>query len=152
MEQISDIERPRRVDLSAIERELREIRRQSGADLDHPAVRASLLSLVTVAEADERDLVSDLAAEVALHHPSRTILLVIDPDAETDEVTAEVSARCHVAFGMRKQVCSEQIIIVARGKSAGELHALVAPLVTSDLPAVLWWRTSRRPEPRSFKL
>jgi glucose-6-phosphate dehydrogenase assembly protein OpcA len=151
MEQISDIERPRRVDLGAIERELREIRRQSGADSDHPAVRASLLSLVAVAAPSERDLVSDLAADVALQHPSRTILLVIDPDA-ADEVTAEVSARCQLSFGMRKQVCSEQIIIVASGKSAGELHALVSPLVTSDLPAVLWWRASRWPEPRSFKL
>jgi glucose-6-phosphate dehydrogenase assembly protein OpcA len=152
MEQISDIERPRRVDLGAIERELREIRRRSGADSDHPAVRASLLSLVAVAAPNERDLVSDLAADVALQHPSRTILLVIDPDAAADEVTAEVSARCQLSFGMRKQVCSEQIIIAASGKSAGELHALVSPLVTSDLPAVLWWRASRWPEPRSFKL
>jgi glucose-6-phosphate dehydrogenase assembly protein OpcA len=150
--EISDIERPRRVDLGAIERELREIRRQSGADSDHPAVRASLLSLVAVVAPNERDVVSDLAADVALHHPSRTILLVIDPDAAADEVTAEVSARCQLSFGMRKQVCSEQIIIVASGKSAGELHVLVSPLVTSDLPAVLWWRASRWPEPRSFKL
>src|SRR5262249_22011378 len=80
------------------------------------------------------------------------IILVIDPDADVDEVTADVSARCHLSFGMRKQVCSEQIIIAASGKSAGELHALVAPLLTSDLPAVLWCRASRWPEPRSFTL
>jgi glucose-6-phosphate dehydrogenase assembly protein OpcA len=152
MDQISNIERPRRVDLGAIEAELRGLWREANADPEHPAVRASLLSLIAVVEPGERETVSDLAAEVALRHPCRIIIMVIDPDSAVDEVAAEVSARCHLSFGMRKQVCSEQIIITASGKSAAELHALVAPLLTSDLPAVLWWRASRRPEPHSFKL
>src|SRR5260370_18109398 len=119
MNQIPDIERPREVDIGSIERELRNIWRDANADPEHPAARSSLLNLVAVVAAAERELVSELAAEVALRHPCRMIVVLIDPDSKLDEVTAEVSARRHFPFGIREPAVSEPTILIAPRQSTG---------------------------------
>jgi len=145
------IEAPRNVDVGAIDRELRNLWREASADTEHPVARACMLSLVVFVDAPELDHASDMAAELAVHHPSRTILVAVDPESSENSLSAEVSARCHMSFGRRQQICSEQVIIKSSGRSIEEVHGIVLPLLTSDLPSFLWWRSSKWPDGPSFK-
>jgi glucose-6-phosphate dehydrogenase assembly protein OpcA len=145
------IELPRTVDVGAIDHELRSLWREASADTAHPVARACMLSLVIFVDAPDLSATADMAAELAVHHPSRTILVAVDPDAASGGLSAEVAARCHVSFGRRQQICSEQVIIKANGRSIEEVHGVVIPLLTSDLPSFLWWRSSKWPEGPSFK-
>ncbi|HEY6329345.1 MAG TPA: glucose-6-phosphate dehydrogenase assembly protein OpcA [Blastocatellia bacterium] len=145
-----NIELPRSVDVGAIHQELRNLWREASADTAHPVARSCMLNLVIFAEAADLEPVADMAAELAVHHPSRTILVAFDPDAKEASLTAEVSARCHLSFGRRQQICSEQVIVKAGGSAIDEVHAIVLPLLTSDLPSFLWWRSRRWPSGRGF--
>jgi glucose-6-phosphate dehydrogenase assembly protein OpcA len=146
-----NIEIPRTVDLGAIDRELRNLWREASADTEHAVARARMLNLVIFAHADELESTAEMGAELAVHHPSRTIVVAVDAGAHESTLTAEVAARCHLQFGRRQQICSEQVIIRAGGRSIDDVHGVVIPLLTSDLPTFLWWRISRWPEGHSFK-
>src|SRR5262249_54971454 len=90
------------------------------------------------------------AAELAAGHPSRTIIVGMNPGAAESRLEAEVSARCNISFGRRPQICSEQIVITADGRSVDDVHGLVSPLLTSDLRTFLWWRMAGWPHGHSF--
>ncbi|HKV42413.1 MAG TPA: glucose-6-phosphate dehydrogenase assembly protein OpcA, partial [Blastocatellia bacterium] len=145
-----DIQKPRTVDVGAIDRELRRMWKEAASDKAHSVVRARILNLVVFTPEAQAAGAADVAAEIAVHHPSRGIIVGIDP-AAPDVMTAEVSARCHLSFARRQQVCSEQVLIGAGGKAVDEVHGVVLPLLTSDLPTFLWWRGPGWPESRSFK-
>jgi len=74
----------------------------------------------------------------------------MNAEAAESRMDAEVSARCNLSFGRRQQICSEQIVISADGRSVDEVHGLVSPLLTSDLRTFLWWRRAGRPHGHSF--
>jgi len=147
-----DIENPRRVDPSAIDRELRRMWSEASADTAHPVIRARILNLVIFAEANGLNDASDAAAELAGRHPSRTIIVAVNTAATESRLDAEVSARCNLSFGRRQQICSEQIVIRADGSSADGVHGVVSPLLTSDLRTFLWWRMAGWPEGHSFEV
>ena len=146
-----NIELPRTVDVGAIDRELRNLWREASSDTAHPVARARILNLVVFVDAPELEAVADMAAELAVHHPARTILAALDLDSKEERLEAEVSARCHLSFGQRKQICSEQVVIRAAGNRIDDVHGVVLPLLTSDLPTFMWWRSSKWPSGRSFR-
>jgi glucose-6-phosphate dehydrogenase assembly protein OpcA len=74
----------------------------------------------------------------------------MNPGAAESRLSAEVSARCTISFGRRQQICSEQIVITADGRSVDDVHGLVAPLLSSDLRTYLWWRRAGWPSGHSF--
>jgi glucose-6-phosphate dehydrogenase assembly protein OpcA len=145
-----NIQTPRRVDPSSIDRELRKMWSQASADPAHPVIRARILNLAIFVDAHELAETSDAAAELAARHPSRTIIAAMDPGAAESRLNAEVSARCTISFGRRQQICSEQIVITAEGRSVDDVHGLVAPLLSSDLRTYLWWRRAGWPSGHSF--
>src|SRR5262249_52048833 len=147
-----DIQAPRRVDPSAIDRELRKMWSEASADTAHPVIRARILNLVIFVDSAELGETSDAAAELAARHPSRTIIVAMNPQASESRLQAEVSARCNLSFGRRQQICSEQIVIGADGRSVDDVHALVSPLLTSDLRTFLWWRMAGWPQGHSFEV
>src|SRR5215470_4458011 len=147
-----DIENPRRVDPSAIDRELRRMWSEASADTAHPVIRARILNLVIFAEANRLSDTSDAAAELAGRHPSRTIIVAVNAAATQSRLDAEVSARCNLSFGRRQQICSEQIVIRADGSSVEAVHGVVSPLLTSDLRTFLWWRMAGWPQGHSFEV
>jgi len=76
-----DIETPRQVDPSSIDRELRKMWSQASADPAHPVIRARILNLVIFVDAPELAETSDAAAELAGRHPSRTISAALNAGA-----------------------------------------------------------------------
>jgi glucose-6-phosphate dehydrogenase assembly protein OpcA len=73
-------------------------------------------------------------------HPSRTILLLPDPESDRDALDADVDLQLFPADGAERSVCSEVIAIWLRGRRSAAPASVVQPLLVSDLPAFLRWR------------
>jgi glucose-6-phosphate dehydrogenase assembly protein OpcA len=74
------------------------------------------------------------------HHPSRTILLVPDPDSGRSQIDAAVSLQSYQVPGVDRNVCSEVVELRLRGPRAKAPASIVSPLLISDLPVFLRWR------------
>ena len=79
-------------------------------------------------------------AGLAERHPSRTLLLIPDPDSKRDALDAEVSLQCFALPGAERHVCSEVVELRLRGGRAEHPASIVQPLLISDLPVFLRWR------------
>jgi hypothetical protein len=124
--------------VAEIERDLAGLR---AAGLDDPTwLRTSVLTHVVWAPHSWRDAAEETLAGLAERHPSRTILLVPEPDADDDELDAEVDVRCFSLPGQEHHVCSEVIQLHLRGRRREAPASIVAPLLLVDLPAFLRWR------------
>jgi glucose-6-phosphate dehydrogenase-like protein OpcA len=80
----------------------------------------------------------DVLAGLAERHPSRTLVLVPDTDAE-DGLEADVEMECY-PVGDGRSVCVETIRIRLCGGRAQAPASIVQPLLISDLPVFLRWR------------
>ncbi len=132
------------VDVATIEVALGRLWKEAGArdvaDGRQPPVRTSVMNLVVYVPHQERaERVKDVIAALAERHPSRTIVIVADPDAPTSSIDAEVSARCVAPGTSANRVCWEQITIEAHGATACHAPGVAIPLLLPDLPTVLWW-------------
>ncbi len=132
------------VDPSAIETELVRLwgpaaERIGGPELEHPNVtRVVLANLVVVAPRGGSKRLEDELGIVAARFPSRSIVLNRTTDS-AKEVTALVSAQCHLPAPGLPQVCSELIILNAGPDAVSLLPGAVLPLLEADLPFILWW-------------
>jgi len=79
-------------------------------------------------------------ARLAEMHPSRTILLVPDPEAGRDSIDAVLSVQCFPIEGETRHVCSETIELHLRGVRAKAPATIVEPLLVPDLPVFSRWR------------
>jgi glucose-6-phosphate dehydrogenase assembly protein OpcA len=77
---------------------------------------------------------------LADRHPSRTILLVPDPDAAESGIDAEVALRRFGVSGLSRDVATEVVLLRLRGERAIAPASIVSPLLVSDLPVFLRWR------------
>ena len=144
------------VDVMEIERQLHELWQLAAASHNDPAerqiTRACLFNFVVFCETDrEVDHATKTISQLTSRHPCRAIVLLAEPDGPRSELTASISAHCHLAGGGRKQVCCEQISIRASGESTGQLASVVLPFLESDLPTVIWWRGNFMARPTSFQ-
>jgi glucose-6-phosphate dehydrogenase assembly protein OpcA len=80
----------------------------------------------------------NVLAGLAERHPSRTVVLVPDPD-EADALEGEVSIECF-ATGGERQICTETIRVRLKGSRSVAPASVVQPLLISDLPVFLRWR------------
>jgi glucose-6-phosphate dehydrogenase assembly protein OpcA len=80
----------------------------------------------------------NVLAGLAERHPSRTIVLVPDPDAD-DAIEADAAIECFGARGGRS-ICTETIRINLGGDRVRAPASIVEPLLISDLPVFLRWR------------
>ncbi len=131
------------VDVAQIDRQLKELWQlaadSKGEAAGQTITRACLLNLVAVSETEtERDHLTETITTLTSRDPCRAIVLLAQPDATRAELSAAITAHCHLAGG-GKQVCCEQINIVGTGASATHLVSAVLPLLESDLPTVVWW-------------
>lgn len=134
------------VDVAQVERKLRAL---WPSDDEH-VTRASLFNLVAYCESEpSRDQAAQIISDITERLPCRAILVLALPAAAA-ELTATVSAHCHLAGGGRKQVCCEQITLVAAGDRVGQVASAVLPLLEADLPVVLWWRGNFLEQPAVF--
>lgn len=122
---------------------VREIEREVAAlriapDADVPYQRTSVMTHTAWVPPEWVEAAEDVLAGLAERHPSRTIVLVPEPE-EQDGLEARVGVQVF-ASGEGRQVCAETIRIHLKGSRASAPASVVQPLLLPDLPAFLRWR------------
>lgn len=136
--------RDRYVDVDQVNRQLGELWQTAAGAADEPAAglitRACMASLVVHTESEtRRDRVTEIVRALTSRYPCRAIVLLAEPAAAGDTLTASITAHCHLAGGGGKQVCCEQVSLHATGGGVKRVRGAVLPLLESDLPVILWW-------------
>src|SRR5207247_10244761 len=109
-----------------------------GQDDEHAVRRAPLWNFVAhSATAQDHTRASETLSKPSIAVPQRTIVIRADPAAEP-EMTSWISANCHLA-GEGKQVCSDEISIVAGGDRVHRVPPLVSALLIPDMPVAVGW-------------
>ena len=134
-----ELEQEVRVDVTAIEKTLAEMwRSNKTSDDDEALTRAALWNVVAHTSTDQnRSEASEILGQASAAVPQRTIVIRSDPSAEP-EISSWISANCHLVGG-GKQVCSEEIAIVAGGDRIHRVPPLVNALLIPDMPVAMWW-------------
>jgi hypothetical protein len=119
-----------------VEREIATLRIAPGSDV--PYQRTSVMTHTAWVPPEWVEAAEDVLTGLAERHPSRTIVLVPEPD-EPDGLEAEVDVETYPS-GEGRQICAETIRIRLKGKRAAAPASVVQPLFLPDLPAFLRWR------------
>jgi glucose-6-phosphate dehydrogenase assembly protein OpcA len=123
--------------VAEIERELADLRGGAGELGRPPMQRTSVMTHIAWVPPDWEEAAESTLAGLAERHPSRTILLFPQPDAE-DSLDMDASLTSF-AFG-DKAVCAEVIRVRMCGARALHPASIVIPLLVSDLPVFCRWR------------
>lgn len=129
-----------RVNAKTIELRLADIWReeQAGEGEEHAVTRAALWNVVAHTwSADEHARATEVLSRASASVPQRTIVIRADPGGKS-ELSSWISANCHIVGGGR-QVCSEEVNIVAAGERVGHVPPLVHSLLLPDMPVAVWW-------------
>ncbi|HYC60126.1 MAG TPA: glucose-6-phosphate dehydrogenase assembly protein OpcA [Thermoanaerobaculia bacterium] len=127
-----------RVDVTAIERQLAELWRAEKNEDERAVTRAALWNVVAHTwTPDEHARATEVLARASARVPQRTIVVRADPAGAAD-IASWISANCHV-IGGGKQVCSEEVVIVAAGERVHHIPPLVSALLLPDMPVAVWW-------------
>ncbi len=137
---ITPLAPPQVVDVAKIEQEL-ELMWREAESADHPITRATAFNLVLVCDHGAEEHVRDLVPELALVHPTRTILVVLNETAPTAQ-RAWVTAHCRKLEGENRQICSEAIIIEIDGESSLRAASLIHSLSLGSLATAIVWHHS----------
>jgi glucose-6-phosphate dehydrogenase assembly protein OpcA len=125
------------VSVSRIERELARLRTASA---EGDAQRTSVMTHVAWVPPEWREPALETLAGLAERHPSRTVVLLPDREADADRLDADVSLRCFPLHGQARNVCSEVIVLHLRGRMCESPASIVQPLLITSLPFFLRWR------------
>ena len=126
--------------IRAIESELRELNEAAAPPGEATTLRTRVLTHVAWVPPAWEPAARIVLDGLGERHPSRTIMLLPDRDADRDEFDADVDLRCFVQGGPKRAVCSEVVTVWLRGRTASAPASVVQPLLVSDLPAFLRWR------------
>jgi hypothetical protein len=127
------------VSLSEVERELADLRGAGGTN-GEPLQRTSVMTHLAWLPHGWVEQGRKTLAGLGERHPSRTILLLPEPQAGDDRIDAAVQVECFGVDTPGFQVCSEVIELRLRGARAKAPASIVLPLLIFDLPVFLRWR------------
>ena len=128
-------ERP--IDYSAIEKSLADLWRGQKED-ENAVTRAALWNVIAhTSNANDHSMASQTLSQASESVPQRAIVIRADTKAPS-EITSWISANCHRISG-EKQVCSEEISIVAGGARVRDIPPLMNALLIPDMPVAVWW-------------
>ncbi|MFL5944128.1 MAG: glucose-6-phosphate dehydrogenase assembly protein OpcA [Gaiellaceae bacterium] len=119
-----------------IERELSTLRIDPEAAA--PYQRTSVMTHTAWVPPEWVEAAEDVLSGLAERHPSRTVVLVPEPDEE-DGLAADVEVDVYPVGGGR-HICTETIRVRLKGERAHAPASVVQPLLLPDLPAFLRWR------------
>ncbi|HET8774124.1 MAG TPA: glucose-6-phosphate dehydrogenase assembly protein OpcA [Thermoanaerobaculia bacterium] len=126
------------VGAAAIEKQLAELWRSQKSDDDKALTKAALWNVVAHTwTGEEHARATEILARASASVPQRTIVIQADPQGET-HMRSWISANCHLIAG-GKQVCSEEVSIVAAGDQVEHVSPLVNALLLPDMPVGVWW-------------
>ena len=128
------------VHLADVENELGRLRVELAVEGAPPNLRTSVMTLLAWVSDEWLDRARDALSGMAERHPSRTIILIPDPDSGKDQLDASVSLECYALAQIQRDVCSEVIELRLHGRRAKAPASIVQPLLISDLPVFLRWR------------
>ena len=106
---------------------------------DEPDLRTSVLTHIAWVPPKWQRAATETLAGLAERHPSRTLLLLPQPEAD-DGLAARVSLECHELPGIERHLCNEVIELRLQGGRSQAPASIVAPLLLPDLPVFLRWR------------
>jgi hypothetical protein len=121
-----------------IERAFVELRLRRGFEGTRN-LRTSVLTHIAWVPQEWQEAASDTLAGLAERHPSRTLLLFPEPDAE-DGLYARVLLECYEVPGSVRHLCNEVAELRLRGIRSEAPASIVLPLLLPDLPVFLRWR------------
>jgi len=121
--------------ISEIERELGAQRMDESGE---PMQRTSVMTHLAWVPEQWVEAAEDVLAGLAERHPSRTIVLVPEPDAD-DGLEASVEVDCY-PVGTDRKVSMETIRLKLCGNRVHAPASVVEPLLLPDLPVFLRWR------------
>jgi glucose-6-phosphate dehydrogenase assembly protein OpcA len=111
-------------------------------------LRACTMTLITVAdEDDDFSALGETLAALMPEHPARSIVVRL---RATPGLSSRVYSQCWMPFGQRRQICCEQVEIVASDSEIPDVVSLLTPLLAADLPVVVWGRSARAVTLASF--
>jgi len=119
-----------------IEREVAMLRIAPGSDI--PYLRTSVMTHTAWVPPEWVEAAEDVLTGLAERHPSRTIVLVPEPEQE-DGLEADVEVDVFPS-GEGRQIWAETIRIRLKGARAAAPASVVLPLFLPDLPVFLRWR------------
>lgn len=123
--------------IAEIERELSSLR-ASGEGFG-PAMRTSVMTHIAWVPDEWLPAAHEVLHGLAERHPSRTIVLVPEPDAG-DGMEATVDQQSFPLAGSERSICTETIEVRLGGEYASRPASIVAPLLIADLPVFCRWR------------
>jgi glucose-6-phosphate dehydrogenase assembly protein OpcA len=134
--------------VEAIEHELAWRRTSEG---DPPDARACVVNVMVVTSEEFASAIDCVVSDLSSRHPSRTILVISDPDEAEANLEISLSTFCGIERGADR-ICAEQITVHVEGPPAEHLESLAGPLLIPDLPAFLWYPNATLPDQSSGML
>jgi glucose-6-phosphate dehydrogenase assembly protein OpcA len=126
------------VDTTSIEKSLSELWRVNKQEGEDAITRAALWNVVAHTwNTEQHALASEILCAASEAVPQRTIIVRANP-ADQPELASWIGANCHLVGGS-KQVCSEEIAIVAGGDRIHRVPPIVNALLIPDMPVAFWW-------------
>jgi len=122
--------------IAEINRELASLRADEG---DAPVMRTSVMTHLAWVPEEWLVAAHEVLHGLAERHPSRTIVLVPEPDSP-DGMEANVDQQCFPLAGSEQSICTETIELHLCGEYASRPASIVMPLLISDLPVFCRWR------------
>jgi Glucose-6-phosphate dehydrogenase subunit len=119
-----------------IERQISALRAQPGAET--PYQRTSVMTHTAWVPEEWVEAAEDVLGGLAERHPSRTVVLIPQPEEE-EGLEGEVEMDVY-PVGEGRRICTETIRIRLKGARAAAPASVVQPLLLPDLPAFLRWR------------
>ena len=117
--------------------------RQGDGDGGEGVLRACAMTLVVLTEESEDvSTLGETLAALMPEHPARAIVIRLRGAGERD-LAERVYAQCWKPFGQRRQICCEQVEIIASDAALADVPSVVLPLAVADLPVVFWCRSPR---------
>jgi glucose-6-phosphate dehydrogenase assembly protein OpcA len=123
--------------VAEIERELSSLR--APGEGYEPAMRTSVMTHLAWVPDEWLPAAHEVLSGLAERHPSRTIVLVPQPDAP-DGMEADVDQQCFPLAGSERSICTETIEVRLGGEFASRPASIVEPLLIADLPVFCRWR------------
>jgi glucose-6-phosphate dehydrogenase assembly protein OpcA len=128
------------VDVSVAEVEQRLARLRMEAEEGGAAQRTSVMTHIAWVPEPWLPAALETLRGLAERHPSRTILLVPEPDAGVAAIDAELELERFPLGQSERSICSEIVLLRLRGARAHAPASIVTPLLISDLPVFCRWR------------